>query len=47
MEYERKFLYEVEWKIFSMKWKKIAGIEYGEIVFHTMPVLPYATNVLP
>ena len=26
----------MEWKIFSMEWKKIAGMEYGKIVFHSI-----------
>ena len=27
----------MEWKIFSMEWKKIASMEYGKIVFHSIP----------
>ena len=30
----------IELKIFSMEWKKIANMEYGKIVFHTMPWSP-------
>ena len=29
--------FSMEWKIFGMEWKKIASMEYGKIVFHTMP----------
>ena len=31
--------WKMEWKIFGMewKWKKIAGMEYGKIVFHSIP----------
>ena len=25
---------------FSMEWKKIVSMEYGKIVFHTMPCVP-------
>ena len=28
--------FSVEWKIFSMKWKKIACMEYQKIFFHAM-----------
>ena len=31
--------FSFEWKIFSMEWKKIAGMEYGKIVFHSIPCL--------
>ena len=27
----------MKWKIFSMEWKKIASMEYGKIVFHSIP----------
>ena len=27
----------MEWKIFSMEWKKIASMEYGKIVFQSIP----------
>ena len=27
----------MEWKIFSMEWKKIASMEYGKIAFHSIP----------
>ena len=29
--------WNVEWKIFSMEWKKISRMEYGKIVFHSIP----------
>ena len=29
----------MEWKIFSMEWTKIASMEYGKIVIHSMPWL--------
>ena len=37
MEWNMEENFSVEWKIFSMEWKKIASIEYGKIVFHSMP----------
>ena len=27
----------MEWKIFSMEWKKIASMEYEKIIFHSIP----------
>ena len=27
----------MEWKIFGMEWKRIASMEYGKIVFHSIP----------
>ena len=38
---QEKFSMEwnMEWKIFSMEWKKIASMEYGKIVFHSIPCL--------
>ena len=29
--------WNMEWKIFRMEWKKIARMEYGKIVFHSIP----------
>ena len=31
--------FSMEWKIFSMewKWKKIVSMEYGKIIFHSIP----------
>ena len=43
MEYGRKFLYKMEygmedfWYGMEMEWKKIASMEYGKIVFHSIP----------
>ena len=32
---EKNFI--MEWKIFSMEWKKIASMEYGKIALHSIP----------
>ena len=43
MEYGRKFWYGMEygmedfWYGMEMEWKKIAIMEYGKIVFHSIP----------
>ena len=43
MEYGRKFYYGMEygmedfWYGMEMEWKKIASIEYGKIIFHSLP----------
>ena len=37
MEWNMKENFSMEWKIFSMEWKKIASVEYGKIVFHSIP----------
>ena len=39
MEENFSMEWNMEWKIFSMewKWKKIARMEYGNIVFHSIP----------
>ena len=39
MEWNMEENFSMEWKIFSMewKWKKIASMEYGKIVFHSIP----------
>ena len=29
--------FSMEWKIFGMEWKKITSMEYGKIVFHSIP----------
>ena len=31
--------FRMEWKIFSMEWKKISCMEYGKIIFHSRPCL--------
>ena len=28
--------FSMEWKIFSMEWKKIVSMEYGKNVFHSI-----------
>ena len=40
MEWNMEKNFSMEWKIFGMEWKKIASMEYGKIVFHTMPWVP-------
>ena len=37
MEWNMEENFSMEWKNFIMEWKKIASMEYGKIVFHTMP----------
>ena len=37
MERNMEEKFSVKWKIFRMEWKKIASMEYGKIVFHSMP----------
>ena len=43
MEYGRKFQYGMEYGMedfrygMEMEWKKIASMEYGKIVFHSIP----------
>ena len=37
MEWNMEENFTIEWKIVSMEWKKIASMEYGKIIFHTMP----------
>ena len=37
MEENFSMEWNMEWKIFSMEWKKIASMEYGKIVFHSIP----------
>ena len=54
MEYGRKFLYgmvcgmEDFWYGMEMEWKKIASMEYGKIVFHSIPyhALPVTPKIL-
>ena len=43
MEENFSMEWNIEWKIFSMEWKKIASMEYGKIVFHS---IPYHTLVI-
>ena len=37
MEWYMEGNFSMEWKIFGMEWKKIASLEYGKIVFHSIP----------
>ena len=37
MEWNIEENFSMEWKIFGMEWKKIANMEYGKIVFHSIP----------
>ena len=37
MEENFSMEWNMEWKIFGMEWKKIASMEYGKIVFHSIP----------
>ena len=40
MEWSMKKIFNMdwnmEWKIFSMEWKKIASMKYGKIIFHSI-----------
>ena len=37
MEWNMEENFNMEWKIFGMEWKKIASMENGKIVFHSIP----------
>ena len=37
IEWNMEETFTMEWKIFSTECKKIASMEYGKIVFHSMP----------
>ena len=37
MEENFSMEWNMEWKILGMEWKKIASMEYGKIVFHSIP----------
>ena len=41
MEWNMEQNFSTEWKIFGMEWKKIASMEYGKIVFHSIPCPVY------
>ena len=41
MEWNMEENFSMEWKIFGMEWKKIASMEYGKIVFHSIPCPVY------
>ena len=45
MEENFSMEWNMEWKIFSMEWNIIASMEYGKIVFHSIPACP-ACNIL-
>ena len=36
MEWNMEENFGMEWKIFGMEWKKIARMEYGKIVLHSI-----------
>ena len=44
MEENFSMEWNMEWKIFGMEWKKIASMEYGKIVFHSMPCWLFRTR---
>ena len=45
MEENFSLEWNMEWKIFGMEWKKIASMEYGKIIFHSigLPFYPRKT----
>ena len=47
MEWNMEENFSMEWKIFSMewkwKWKKIASMDYGKIVFHSISCPDYTS----
>ena len=43
IEWNMEKNFSMEWKIFRMEWKKIASIEYGKTVFHSIPCLALTT----
>ena len=43
MEWNMEENFGMEWKILGMEWKKIAGMEYGKIVFHSIPCPGFCT----
>ena len=44
MEENFSMEWNIKWKIFSMEWKKNANIEYGKIVFHSIPCHALSTT---
>ena len=46
MEWNMEENFSMEWKIFSMEWKKICSMEYGKIVFHSIPYHALGVNRL-
>ena len=47
MEWNMEENFSMEWKIFGMEWKKIASMEYGKIVFHSIPYHALAITWVP
>ena len=45
MEWNMEDYVSMDWKIFSMEWKKIASMEYEKIVFHSIPFHALSTVV--
>ena len=45
MEWNMEENCSMEWKIFGMEWKKIASMEYGKIVFHSIHALLLGYNL--
>ena len=41
MEWNMEENFGMEWKIFSIEWKKIASMEYRKNVFHSIPYPVY------
>ena len=37
MEENLSMEWNMEWKMCSMEWKKIFRMEYGKVVFHSIP----------
>ena len=37
MEWNTEENFSMEWKIFGMEWKKIGNMEYGKIVWNSIP----------
>ena len=37
VEWNMEENFSMEWKILGMEWKKIASMEYGKIVFRSIP----------
>ena len=47
MEENFSMKWNMEWKIFRMEWKKIARMEYGKIIFHSIPYHALPRLLLP
>ena len=46
MEWNMEENFSMEWKIFSMEWKKIASMKYRKIVFYSIPYHALLINAL-